>query len=523
MASQIFISYRREDSKEEASFIYGYLQSHFGKKAVFMDQSTVQHGDHWRECILDGLEEAPIVLAVIKYRAKWLGVDDEGIDRRINDPDDWVRSEMRVAIDSKKTLLPLLLVGEEQLPSERALPDDIKSLLSPQARVLSLEQGWESPNLRELVETCKKELQRRGIVFREKSELLTSQYSVFGTFGSLAAILNTIELSEEFVDRVNRHQVDLRRFVDGAQQVRKTKYLHDIAHSIQIQVVGVAKRKRMVNGISERYLKFDFEDIKEGISTALDGLATVRSKMPEVCEEEDWVKEFNLGLMELETAIRGRNTKLVSQQINKLDSVLKKLQADLNARLVRWIDNSLCLESVTKGLRELLSFVIDDDCSNTSGRDVVDHELATFSDEFISLREIHDIWTQIDNEIGNLESVLGDKGNDERLIDAKYVFLEIETRLRMVSSHSNWSEQPKRFLERLDEHQNDLRRGLLQPEDPNVSDIQELLVLFSDPARKLFHSVDCKLKNRCDDLISLGRVVGDVLAVVESREERQSV
>jgi len=65
----------------------------------------------------------------------WLKADADG-RRRLDDPDDFVRQEIEAALDSGKSLIPLL-VGGAKMPATDELPPSLAALARRQAVVLS--------------------------------------------------------------------------------------------------------------------------------------------------------------------------------------------------------------------------------------------------------------------------------------------------------------------------------------------------------------------------------------------------
>ncbi|MEM7504961.1 MAG: toll/interleukin-1 receptor domain-containing protein [Pseudomonadota bacterium] len=131
MSEQIFISYRRDDARDEATHIETALSKAFGADNVFKD-TGIQPGVDWPERLQTALASAVCVVVVIG--PKWLevGLDKWG-RRRIDQEADWVRRELIAALgDSHKLTLPVLVRGA-LLPPAHALPDAISALSSRQS------------------------------------------------------------------------------------------------------------------------------------------------------------------------------------------------------------------------------------------------------------------------------------------------------------------------------------------------------------------------------------------------------
>ncbi len=105
--TQIFISYRRDDTDSEALNIFFALEKAFGK-IVFKDNFSIKPGENWEKTILDGLKNAKVLLAVIGK--KWMALDEKS-RRKIDLEDDWVRLEIHSALEMGKIVIPLFVDG----------------------------------------------------------------------------------------------------------------------------------------------------------------------------------------------------------------------------------------------------------------------------------------------------------------------------------------------------------------------------------------------------------------------------
>ena len=125
----IFISYRREDSKNLAYLLADKLAARYGPAAVFLDREQIGLGEDWRERIDDALQRSKIVFALIGPR--WLSEADEWGRRRIDLDDDVLAYELSRADNDGKKVIPLYLDGREPLPLQ-ALPPRLSFLSKPQ-------------------------------------------------------------------------------------------------------------------------------------------------------------------------------------------------------------------------------------------------------------------------------------------------------------------------------------------------------------------------------------------------------
>jgi hypothetical protein len=130
--TKVFVSYRRSDTAAVAGDIHRALADAFGEKRVFQDLQ-IDPGEAYPERLIGELNDSSIVVVVVgddwvTAKATW-GV------RRIDQDHDWVRREVRTALDQDKLVVPVLVEGAT-LPSEqeqKVLPSDIRQLIFRQA------------------------------------------------------------------------------------------------------------------------------------------------------------------------------------------------------------------------------------------------------------------------------------------------------------------------------------------------------------------------------------------------------
>src|SRR3954469_24968280 len=91
-AHRIFISYRRDDSAYAAGWLFDRLVDEFGPEQVFKDVDSIALGDDFVDAITAAVSSMDVLLALIGD--KWLGMVDEHGERRLDDPDDFVRLEI---------------------------------------------------------------------------------------------------------------------------------------------------------------------------------------------------------------------------------------------------------------------------------------------------------------------------------------------------------------------------------------------------------------------------------------------
>jgi hypothetical protein len=127
--ARIFLSYRREDAGGHSGRLYDDLHEVFGDD-VFRDIDTIESGQAYAERINQAVASSDAFLAVIGDN--WLTVTDGQGRRRLDQPDDWVRLEIREALEQRVRVIPVL-VGRAEMPAAADLPEDIRGLVDRQA------------------------------------------------------------------------------------------------------------------------------------------------------------------------------------------------------------------------------------------------------------------------------------------------------------------------------------------------------------------------------------------------------
>ena len=95
-----------------------------------MDVSAIAVGTDFVDQVERAISTSDASLVVMG--PDWLGATDPEGRRRLDDPEDHVRSEVRSALASPNPVVPVL-VGDASLPTEDQLPDDLKALARRQA------------------------------------------------------------------------------------------------------------------------------------------------------------------------------------------------------------------------------------------------------------------------------------------------------------------------------------------------------------------------------------------------------
>lgn len=133
-AGRIFISYRREDSAGYAGRLSDALESRFGAGRVFRDVDDISPGEDFVQRLETALADCVVLLAVIGR--KWATAADSRGQRRLDDPQDYVRVEIATALQRDLRVVPVLVDGTA-MPGPADLPDSLAALSRRQGVTLA--------------------------------------------------------------------------------------------------------------------------------------------------------------------------------------------------------------------------------------------------------------------------------------------------------------------------------------------------------------------------------------------------
>lgn len=131
VAGAVFISYRRGDAGDVVGRIYDRLVERFGRSHVFKDVDSIPLGVDFRKHLSDSVGKCRVFLAVISRG--WLQQSDG--ERRLDQPNDFVRIEMEAALQRNIPVIPVLVQGAA-LPDEKDLPPSLRDFAYRNATVV---------------------------------------------------------------------------------------------------------------------------------------------------------------------------------------------------------------------------------------------------------------------------------------------------------------------------------------------------------------------------------------------------
>lgn len=160
--SNLFISYRRDDSSGYAINFYDRLASRFGHDRVFMDIDHIQPGEDFHDIIHEKLKSVQVAIVLIGKH--WLNIPGEAT-RRIDNPDDWVRLEIATLLERKIRVIPVL-VGSAIMPKSTELPECLQPLARRQAHEIS--DNRFHMDINKLIQVLEKALENQSLELSPK-------------------------------------------------------------------------------------------------------------------------------------------------------------------------------------------------------------------------------------------------------------------------------------------------------------------------------------------------------------------
>ncbi len=112
--SVVFLSYRRDDSPDGVARIYEALKNLLPNQEIFRDIDSMRLGAKFPDRLREKLAVASAIVVIIGPR--WLEI----LNHRKTDPVDYVRNEIRIALESEAKVIPVT-VGGAKMPSEADL------------------------------------------------------------------------------------------------------------------------------------------------------------------------------------------------------------------------------------------------------------------------------------------------------------------------------------------------------------------------------------------------------------------
>ena len=165
LLGQIYISYRRQETAWPARQLYDELVEHFPAEHVVKDYT--EPGVDFVERITAAVGSCDVLLALIG--PQWLTITDDNGQRRLDNPEDYVRIEIETALTRKIRVIPIL-VDEAPMPRENQLPASLAALVRRNA----LEINPDTFDTQRLIATVRRTLEQE---LARRQQELASHYA----------------------------------------------------------------------------------------------------------------------------------------------------------------------------------------------------------------------------------------------------------------------------------------------------------------------------------------------------------
>jgi TIR domain-containing protein len=133
----VFLSYRREDAGPYARSLQLQLSQRLPDTPIFMDLDSIEPGLDFAEVIEDAVNSCALLVALIGRQ--WATLTDEDGLRRLDNPHDYVRFEVKTALRRGVRVIPVLIDGAKPL-RQQDLPPDLHKLARLNAHKLSYDR-----------------------------------------------------------------------------------------------------------------------------------------------------------------------------------------------------------------------------------------------------------------------------------------------------------------------------------------------------------------------------------------------
>jgi len=146
-SKKVFISYRRDDSRYQAHRIFEAFKKKLSRENVFMDIDSIPLGHDFVDVLKEWVGQCEIFLALVG--PGWVSCSDPQTGKlRLDNPNDFVRVEIREALARGIPVVPVLIDGAS-MPDEKQLPEDLRLLARRHAEFVDFRTF--DPDVRRLI------------------------------------------------------------------------------------------------------------------------------------------------------------------------------------------------------------------------------------------------------------------------------------------------------------------------------------------------------------------------------------
>ena len=207
----VFLSYRRDDAGPYARSLQLQLSQRIPNARIFMDLDSIEPGLDFAEVIEGAVNSSAVLVALIGRQ--WATLTDQAGVRRLDNPDDYVRFEVKTALERGVRVIPVLVDGARP-PRQEQLPSELHKLAGLNALELSYARyDYDAGRLLDLIESVLKAKAELGC------EALEKQAEEAGKAGDRAA-------ARDLYAAV----VPIREWVSGAEHPKTLRARANLAH-----------------------------------------------------------------------------------------------------------------------------------------------------------------------------------------------------------------------------------------------------------------------------------------------------
>lgn len=185
---KIFISYRRDDTRDLAGRVADRLRAHPRLGDVFFDVNSIEAGTSFISEIRRAMNRDPVCLVMIG--AAWRGPRPDGT-ARLDDAADVVRSEVQKALVGGLRVIPVL-AGGAPMPRPDTLPEPLRPLSALSAIALrheSFEQDMDR-----LIDAILRR-RRDGLLSRLRADRPGLAAAIYAAGGMIGAVLLLVAIA----------------------------------------------------------------------------------------------------------------------------------------------------------------------------------------------------------------------------------------------------------------------------------------------------------------------------------------
>lgn len=217
---EIFISYRRVDTEASGGHLYAELCRNFGSRAVFMDtrKGGIGWGADFEKELHAALDRCEVLIALIG--PQWARCERSPGLRRIDAPDDWVRTEIATALRRDRRVLPVRFQGASPL-TETDLP--------PELRELRFHKRIANP----ISESSWSEDVQRLVAALATSPTLAQLHDLAVTETGIRLLEHLICNNPAVADAVSRSRAVIETTDREVDEIRLYKCIHDALHEVE--------------------------------------------------------------------------------------------------------------------------------------------------------------------------------------------------------------------------------------------------------------------------------------------------